>query len=507
MIYNKKRGFTLIEGLVALAVFTLLVVTFYKIFAQTMIHMQNSKYRRGAVALANERMEQFRNLAYDNIATKANAPIGDIEDDEVVTVNGLVYRIITTVFFVDDPADGVAPTDTRYEDYKRVSVVVVWGQATSNMISKANAIQDAKYESKRITLVSQFVPPGGLEALPTGGILSINVLNMGVEPVEPVEGAIVSIIDNECGTSGHPDCDSSTITGITDATGNYMYIGAPICTACYEISVTKSSFEARKTLNPFSGDDGVDPYEEGEYEPTYAHQGVSAGNITTATFNTNKLSQLNIISQDPFGNLIPEVKFDIKGGFISGTTVGGETSSVYNFYATNKITDTINADIDIYSTSDALNGDYTNIGVYAIDNIVLPNGFSDYTFWKVDINDEINPHNIAVVADTDLSAKMIFIDNNYDSAFIRIVETINGESVPVKDASVRLENTNLNPAYDVTLITDEFGYVYFPENTTNTLVNEETYNITVTADDYNEKTDTIEIDKLTQKEITITLSS
>ena len=512
MIYNLKsikrnRGFTLIEGLVALAVFTILVVTFYKIFAGTMEHMQNSKYRRGAVALANERMEHFRNLAYEDVATKANAPIGDIEDDEIVNVNGLIYRIITTVFFVDDPTDSVAPADVRYEDYKRVSVVIVWGPASNNAISKVDAVQNAQYESKRITLVSQFVPPGGLEALPTGGIISINVLDTGVEPVEPVENAIVSITDNECDTNGHPACSESILTGTTDATGNYMYVGAPICTACYEISVTKSGIEARETLDPFAGDDGTDPYEEGEYEPTYAHQGVSAGNITTTTFNTNKLSQLNIVSQDPFGELIPEVKFDISGGFVVGTTVGGDVSSVYNLYAIDETTDATNADIDIHSTSDAINGNYANAGIYMLDNIVLPTGFTDYTFWKMDINDEVDPKHTVVTADTDVEAKMIFVDNNYDGAFIHVVETIDSEAVPVRDANVRLESTTLDPKYDVTLVTDEFGYVYFPENTTDELVNGETYDITVTATDYDEATDTIEIDKLTQKDVTITLSS
>jgi len=87
------------------------------------------------------------------------------------------------------------------------------------------------------------------------------------------------------------------------------------------------------------------------------------------------------------------------------------------------------------------------------------------------------------------------------------VETISSELVPVRDANVRLESTTLNPQYDVTLVTDEFGYVYFPENTTDELVNGETYDITVTVTDYDEKTDTIEIDGLTQQDVIITLSS
>jgi len=532
---NNKKGFTLIEGLVALAVFMILVTTFYKVFTETMIHMQDSKYRRGAVALANERMEHFRNLAYENIGTRNHAPVGSIVNDENIMVNGLHYRVIASVFFIDDAADGTFATgDSRFEDYKRVNVVIVWGPAAnSSVVSEADAVQKAKYESKRITLVSQFVPPGGMEAMPTGGILSINVLDDSVEPVEPIENIRVSIRDNACGTGApHPACGDAdaNIEVTTDATGNYMYIGAPICTGCYEISissvksVTDGEYEGRDTKGPFVSDDGVEPYDDGEYEPIFAHQSVSAGNITAVTFNTNKISQLNIVSQDavdtvdPDDRLIPSVQFDIYGGFVLGTTVGGDVSNVYSYNATDEETDATDADIDIYSAYDAGNCTsgtdpcYASTGVYMIDFDLDDDGTDDsvpsgYTFWKMTPNDELNPKNVSVVADTDVEAKMIFLKDNYDGAFIRVVETIDSEDVPVVESTVQLKNTTVNPAYDVTLTTDAFGYVYFPENTTDVLVNGEEYDITVTAEDYTTKTDTIIIDELTTKNITITLSS
>ncbi|XLQ19909.1 MAG: prepilin-type N-terminal cleavage/methylation domain-containing protein [Candidatus Moraniibacteriota bacterium] len=502
-----KKGFTLIEGLVALAVFSILVVTFYKVFTETMGHMQDSKYRRGAVALANERMEHFRNLAYENVATKANAPIGDIEDDEVASVNGLNYRIITSVFFVDDPTDGSAPSDIRFEDYKRVGVTIIWGPGLSDSVSKADALNDVKYQSKQINLVSQFVPPGGLEAMPTGGILSINVLDTGVEPVESVEGVIVSISDNMCDIVGHPACSESILTGTTDSDGNFMYVGAPICDTCYEITIEKNGYETRETLSAFSGNDLIEPLNEGEYNPVYIHQSVAAGSITTTAFNTNKISQLNIKSQDPFEVGIPDVQFDIIGGAVLGTTADDDIENVYNLNSTGEITDTTTFDIDVYSTSDVLNGNYANSGIYKVDNIVLPGSFSNYTFWKMNPNDEDNPQNTVVTSGVNTQSKMIFINNEYDSAFIRIIEIIDAESVPIEGASVKLQSTTLDPVYEVTLITDEFGYVYFPENTTDTLVDGEDYNIVVNAEEYDEETDSIEISELTEKEIALILSS
>jgi hypothetical protein len=481
--------------------------------------MQNSKYRRGAVALANERMEQFRNLAYENVATKANAPVGDIEDDENVVINGLNYRIISSVFFVDDPADGLASEgDTKYEDYKRVSVTILWGEAVSDTVTKADALQDTKYESKRISLVSQFVPPGGLEVMPTGGILSINVLDTGVEPVDPVGGATISVIDNACGTTGHPTCDKNPIISApTDSTGNRMYVGAPICTGCYEISITKSGYETRETLEPFTGDDGdTIPYEEGEFEPTYAHQSVTAGSITTITFNTNKIPEftdgsdkttaLKITTQDPFGNVIPDVTFDITGGFVLGTDPD-DGSNVYSLQSTSITTDNTTGEAEITSTTDTIgsNGNYAQAGLYTITQpTTMPSGYEEYLYWKVDPNDEVEMTHISVVADNsdDNKIKMLFGDSELESAGIRVVESVqelddDGNTVnvdlPINEATVNLKSKNLTPQYDVTITTGDFGYAYFPETESEPLVLDETYDITVNADGYDENTDEVTI--------------
>jgi prepilin-type N-terminal cleavage/methylation domain-containing protein len=506
--YRNKRGFTIIEGLVALFVFSILVVTFYKLFTATMMHMQDSKYRRGAVALAYERMEHFRNMPYPDIGTQANVPFGNIEDDERITVNGLNYRIIVSVFYIDDPADGESPADSIPTDYKRVSTSIVWGKAFNDGVSKYDAVHSDMYRDYRVTLVTQFIPPGGLEtADESSGVLSINVLNDYTEPISPVSGATVIITDNDCGATGHPDCSHNIFSGTTDSDGNFMYVGAPLCTDCYEIVIAKAGYETRSTKDAFIGNDGIDPIEEGEYEPLYKHQGVISGELTAISFNTNKISQMTIISQDPFGNLIPGVTFDIKGGEKLGVTSDGDNVCILDEQGV--VTDSTTAEVDILTQSDAANCSgsskcYANAGLYKISNMVMPSGYEDYLFWKVVPNDENEMSSISLLADTDTDVKMIFGDSKYDSVGVRVLEDVDGTPTPVPDAIVQLKSTTLDPEYDVSQSAGNFGYAYFPVDEADPLVNGETYDITVTADGYNEGAGTVTIDELQLVDITIT---
>jgi hypothetical protein len=435
---------------------------------------------------------------------------GKIKSDETVIVNGLNFRILADVFFVDDPNDGLGidGNDDINNDYKRVSLTVVWGDAVNENVDKSDAMYLDNYKSKRISLVSQFVPPGGLEtADPTKGTLSINVLDTGVNPILSVEGAKIRISTpdgNVCGADKNEECLNNPIDLFTDSDGNAMLIGIPICDNCYEIKMTSTSsgdtvHESRETLEPFSGvsatgGDTDPPYEEGEFQPRYMYQGVSSGNITMLTFNTNELSTLNIVSKDALGEEIPNVSFDIEGGEIIGTDEDG--NNVYKFNKTNFSTsDDSDAEIDVYTDTDSWNGtEYTTIGEYTVTNVTK----SGYVFWKLKDNDGNNQNTMILNADTDMENELILLDEDYDSVFIQILEEIevDGDTkrIPVADASVTLERTD-TPLYDTTLTTDESGYVFFPENSTDTLTESETYNITVTKDGYDDNTsETIEID-------------
>ena len=57
-------------------------------------------------SLANDRMEYFRSLPYDDADTVAGIPSGIIPQNSTTTLNGIEFSERVLVEYVDDPADG-----------------------------------------------------------------------------------------------------------------------------------------------------------------------------------------------------------------------------------------------------------------------------------------------------------------------------------------------------------------------------------------------------------------
>ena len=130
-----RKGFTLIEAMVFLFLFSIISVVFFQVYVVGSHMIIDSKNRLGATALANQKMEIIRSIAYGSIGTKHwngsawvfGIPGGDLLEDETVNVNTTQYSVHTFVQYVDDAFDGVAPADVIPTDYKRVRVTVSWG--------------------------------------------------------------------------------------------------------------------------------------------------------------------------------------------------------------------------------------------------------------------------------------------------------------------------------------------------------------------------------------------
>lgn len=468
IFHRKKRGFTLIEGLAALAIFLILIVVFYRIFSQTATHMADGKQRRAAVSLANERMEHYRNLAYAEVGTTTNAPFGSIVADENITINDMSFRIISSVFLVDDPFDGKASdgTDLIPNDYKRVSVSIIWDQCTdTSQYSRSIAELGDICSAKRIRLISQFVPPGGLETVESGGILSINVLDAEANAVSDV---IVTIDDGVHAAFPLPETSD----------GNYLYVGAPACDDCYAISVAKNGYESLATQVSPGTKNVSSTVGNVSYYPRFVNQSVSDGLMTAMTFIMQKQSDLVITTEDPFGESIADIDFTVQGGRVIGTNLNENPlyvqSDVYSFYD-EMITDT-NGEVTLrtdtnddgsVTSADCLNtsapqkcvnaGPFTFTLTEDDDN----DDELDYVFWKMTPGLDTDAQQVSVNADTTVDAKMVLLERDYKSVFFHV---INSEGVPVSDAYVYLfdnsdDDTSL---YDAEQKTDAYGYAYFP---------------------------------------------
>ena len=109
-----SKGFTLIESLVFLFMFTLISLVFFQSYTVGTRLIIESKNRLGATALANQKMEIIRSIDYSLIGTKHwngsawvyGIPAGDILEDETISVNTVKYSVHTFVQYVDDGFDG-----------------------------------------------------------------------------------------------------------------------------------------------------------------------------------------------------------------------------------------------------------------------------------------------------------------------------------------------------------------------------------------------------------------
>ncbi len=166
MLRRDKAGFTLIEVIIDIAIIGLVTVAVFSSYTAANKMVELAKSKIAAVALANEKMEEIRNMPYDNLATEHGpiVPSGNILDDQVVDRKGIQFNVHIVISYVDDPYDGCAdihqdgvpdsiclqnmpagkPVDLYPYDYKKAEITVskiglngYQARLTSNIAAKA----------------------------------------------------------------------------------------------------------------------------------------------------------------------------------------------------------------------------------------------------------------------------------------------------------------------------------------------------------------------------------
>lgn len=439
---------TIIEGLILLAIFSIATTAFYEGFILGTNHVLNAKKRLLAVGIATEQMEILRSLPYADAAVAGGNPNGSIDPDEYVVLSGGRFHLLTSISYVDDPDDGTAAlgTDSRSNDYKLAVVRVFWGGETA---------------SEMVALRSNFIP-SGLETDAGGGVLSVNVIDAGGNPISNASVRIQN------GTVV-PAVDTTLVTG---GDGNASLVGAAASSQKYQITVTKAGYETVTTMPP---------YPTTAYYPSDVHMTAVNDAFTTSIIVSSPHSDLSLRFRDPLGNSVGDVNFDIEGGRIIGVTPAFDP--VYGFS-------------DSPISTAAGEQDMTDLATGSYRITLDEPGFS---FWKVDYGSTNAVDQVVLDPGVALTAAVIVMDETADAFFVRIVDDSNGN--PVEGAVVRLENTGLS--YDVDETTDLHGYAYFPRDTADALTNGATYDITVTHADYDTETDSVTINALTTDTIQV----
>ena len=429
---NKKNnpGFTLIEALVLLFIFSIITITFYQVISVGTRYIIFSKNRLGAIALANEKMEIARNLKYDDVGIQNGACEGNIPQDEDLVLNGRNYHVHTLAAYVDDPFDGTlggSPNDTAYKDYKIVKITVSWGGSGADAGS--------------IFLLSRFVPPG-LEAATLGdGILSINIFS-DQEGGAGVSGATVKVVNPDLGFSE---------TRQTDSMGNVMIVGVEESIQKYEITVSKSDYETVKTFPV---------YPDSTYNPVDTHASVVAGSMNVTNIALNKTADLKIITQNYYSNVIADIDFTLEGGRKLGTEVINPYLPVYKIDEANKTNSSGEKEYNSISP-----GQYTFIA-------------DMNTNYELIGTDPVLP--LSLSPEDNLDFKVVLAPKNIASALVKV--KAQGSTDPFVGAKVELSNTS---EYSEDTTTDGNGTAFFPKNESVSF-EEGTYNLKVTADGYQE---------------------
>jgi len=247
-----ERGITLLDTVVGTALMLVVFLGIGAAFKLSIDVVLNNKAQAGAIALADERMEYIRSLAYASIGTVGGIPSGTIPQSESVSLNGLTYTRRTLIEYVDDPKDGLGAADQNHitSDYKAAKVDISW---------------TAKGGTRHITIVTRIDPPNGMETActPPCGTLTVSVVNAASAPLS---GASVSIVNS----SVSPAVNLSTFT---DTTGTANLIGAPTGSG-YAIVVTNSGYSTAQTYTATAQNTNPNP----------GNLTVSNGQTTTGTF-------------------------------------------------------------------------------------------------------------------------------------------------------------------------------------------------------------------------------
>lgn len=260
----QKRGFTLIEVLMAAALMVVMFVGIYGAVQSSLKLLHNTKVSTGAVALANERIEYIRSLSYDDIGTVGGIPDGPIPQHATTSLNQIIFHERILIQYIDSPDDGEGASDTNgiLADYKQVKVEFSWADISG---------------TSTVFLLTNVVPPG-IESTDGGGTLTVNVFDAAVLPVS---GAEVSIYN---------DTTTTTISTsrFTNANGVAMFAGAPAA-ANYHITVTKPGYSTDRTIGATTSNPN----------PVTPHVAVVESQVSTMNFQIDELSSLRIRTVEP----------------------------------------------------------------------------------------------------------------------------------------------------------------------------------------------------------------
>lgn len=280
---RSQRGQGLIEAILGLAILLILFHAFASLIIAAYDLLGNTRTQTTARHLAGARLEEARNMPYESVGAQGGIPPGNLPQLETVNRNGLDYTIRTSVVYIDDPFDQLAPDDSFPTDYKRVRVDVSW---TGRFVI-----------GESVTVITDVAS----DVITGGGTLSILVFDANAIPIPQADVHIANTLLN-------PQIDLKLKT---DEDGRIVLPGSPVCDTCYEITVTKEGFSTDRTHSTSA-----------VANPNKPHASVIEGKLTEISFAIDKTATISLTSTRNRDNnfaLLSNKAFFLKGSKTIGT--------------------------------------------------------------------------------------------------------------------------------------------------------------------------------------------
>lgn len=286
---NKEKGFTLVETLVATAIFSFVVVAIYSGFVNILKIMSIIRTKNIMTNIANEQFEIIRNLSYQNIGTVSGIPVGILPQDVEIIKDNKTFNVDFVVRNIDDPFDGTfdgTPKDLSPADMKMVEVVI-------SCLSCESTLTPISFTTR--------VAPKNLETASTNGALVIKVFDSAGLPVV---GADVNILNNIV-------IPSINLDDRTDINGILTIVDAPPSVDSYRISVSKDGYSTERT---YAVGDVANP------NPISPDITVVVQQISQISFVIDQVSKINFSTINSQCIATPNFIFEMFGAKLIGTS-------------------------------------------------------------------------------------------------------------------------------------------------------------------------------------------
>ena len=284
---TKQSGLLFVELIIVTAISVIIFGALFVSFQFTVELIASTRAKLSALSLANDRMEFFRSLPYDDVGVVAGFPSGTVPQTSVLTLNGIEFSERVRIDYVDDPADDTAGVDDNgiITDYKQIKLEYTW---------------NVDGNSRNLSLTS-YIVPRSIESNVGGGTVRINVLD---DQSLPLQGASVRLFTSST-------TFSYDVTNPTNAVGSALF--AVPADSGYQVEVSANIAGAQYSTSSTYVASAGNP------NPAVSPFAVLEADVSTLTFQIGELSDLAIGTKSSVTEDSQIETFDDLSGVASST--------------------------------------------------------------------------------------------------------------------------------------------------------------------------------------------